>query len=113
MLSSLSLWGSRAAHLQSDENSTTFNYLGETGSELKMTDLPKKSNRPKSSISAPRLALWAEETGSCSQNHFGEPGAPDRPSYQGNPGLKYPKPIIKAVQRKGQHPLPQSSAYQP
>jgi hypothetical protein len=54
------VYGGRGiAQLQSGENNTTFDYLGETRNELKLTDFQKNSGDPKISILAPRLTLQA------------------------------------------------------
>jgi hypothetical protein len=88
---------------------TTFNHLGETGSEL-------KSNQPKSSILALSLALWTEETGHCYKPASGRTIENlltwDRPSHQRNPGLKQGGLPPKLSNREGQHPLPHRPAYQ-
>jgi hypothetical protein len=65
------------AHPQSSKNKT-LHHLAETGSELKLTDFQEKSNQPKCSVLAPRLALQAVEDGDCyhtssSQDHIREP----------------------------------------
>jgi hypothetical protein len=59
--------------LKPRKNNNTFDHLGETGSELKLTVFPQKS-----SIPAPRLALYVERAGYCSHTnslgeHFGKP----------------------------------------
>jgi hypothetical protein len=83
MLSWPSQCGGRVTQLQSGKNNITFDYLGETGSEL-------KNNQPKSSITAPRLVLLAEGMGQGSHtsslwDHLREPNC-----------TRWPIPIRKA-----------------
>jgi hypothetical protein len=46
------------SHILGKENNSTFDHLGKTGSDLKLTDFQEKSTQPKSSILSPILALW-------------------------------------------------------
>jgi hypothetical protein len=45
------------AQPQSGENNNTFDHLGKTNNELKLTVFPKKNGQPKRSILALRLVL--------------------------------------------------------
>jgi hypothetical protein len=69
------VWGV-VAQLQSGENKI-FYHLGDTGSELKLTDFQEKSGELKSSILVPRLALQTIGAGDGShtsplRDHFGK-----------------------------------------
>jgi hypothetical protein len=90
----------RVIQPQPGENST-FNHLGEIGSEVKLIAFPEKSVQPKNSIPTPRHALKAEGTGHCShtsfsQYHFGELAYSNKLTLtshprQEQPGLKHPE----------------------